>query len=627
MVTETERTMQYQDELPSLPLPPLEQTIEQYVRSCEPLLTPTELEHTKAVCHDFLHGVGPQLQAILQERADSERNWIEEWWETFAYMQPRYPSAININWYGVLPGNWGPRDMSQCEAASIFTHAILKFRKNLLAYVGNSSMLLVEEHALTKEKYPPEKMMGRPLCMFTYTRMFNTCVIPGEECDEMVSYPHDAKHILALRNNCMWVIQVLDDNNEEIPLADLVRQFELVREEATGLFDLERYPPVSVLTSENRTNWAKARNHILSLDDINKHSLDLIERCLFCVALDESSASTYDEIARNCLLGDGRNRWYDKPFTLIIHENARGGINGQHAWADALVVVRLFDYCIKYVNENFKAMFANRADLKPRLNLQPKRLDWVLDNAAYTAIECASAAVGKLIHNSDIATMQFNHYGSAFLKRYKLTPDFFMQMAIQLAHYKMHQRVPAVYETAHTRMFYHGRTETIRSLSTESLAFVKTMESNASDGTKWDSLRAAIETHKETLKKCLTGDGIDRHLMGLQIVGEMSGITPKPSLFTDRAFELSKKFLISTSNISGGPGSSPIWGGFSAMYNEGYGVCYALQPDRINVSITCYHVCPETSANEFKRHLETALLDMVDLCLTRNVIYVGSSKM
>ncbi|CAI5743269.1 unnamed protein product [Peronospora destructor] len=609
MSKQSERTMQYQDELPPLPLPPLEQTLEQYAQSCEPLLTTGELEHTKAVCHDFLHGVGPQLQAILQERADSERNWIEEWWETFAYMQPRYPSAININWYGVLPGNWGPRDMSQCEAASIFTHAILKFRKNLLA-----------------DKYPPEKMMGRPLCMFTYSRMFNTCVIPGEECDEMASYPHDSKHILVLRNNCMWVMQVINDKGEEIPLADVVRQFELVRDEATGLFDLERYPPVSVLTSENRTNWAKARDHIVSLDDINKQSLDLIERALFCVALDESSASTYDEIARNCLLGDGRNRWYDKPFTLIIHENGRGGVNGQHAWADALVVVRLFDYCIKYVNENFKAKFANRAELKPTLDIKPKRLDWVLDNAAYTAIECASAAVGKLIHNSDIATIQFNHYGSAFLKRYKLTPDFFMQMAIQLSHYKMHKRVPAVYETAHTRMFYHGRTETIRSLSKDSLAFVKTMKSSASDGTKWDALRTAIDTHKETIKKCLTGDGIDRHLMGLQIVAEMSGITPKPSLFTDRAFELSKKFLVSTSNISGGPGASPIWGGFSAMYNEGYGVCYALQPDRINMSITCYHVCPETSAVGFKRHLETALLEMVDLCLTRNVIYVGSSK-
>jgi carnitine O-acetyltransferase len=333
-----------------------------------------------------------------------------------------------------------------------------------------------------------------------------------------------------------------------------------------------------------------------------------------------------EQIARNSLLGDGRNRWYDKPLNLIVHENARVGMNGQHVWADAIVLIRLVDYCVKYVNANFKSKFANRSALKATMGLVPQRLKWVLDNTAHTAIEVASAAVSKMIHNSDLTTLQFHHYGNAFLKRYKLTPDFFVQLAIQLAHYKMHKRVPAVYETAHSRLFYHGRTETIRSLTTDSLAFCKIMESDASASAKWDALTKAINTHKGVLKKSMTGQGIDRHLMGLLIVSEMSGITPKPSLFTDKAFDLSKKFLISTSNISGGTGASPIWGGFSAMYNEGYGVCYAFQPDRINFSISSYHVCKETDSNQFKRHLETALLDMVELCLSRNLIYVGQSK-
>lgn len=72
------------------------------------------------------------------------------------------------------------------------------------------------------------------------------------------------------------------------------------------------------------------------------------------------------------------------------------------------------------------------------------------------------------------------------------------------------------------------------------------------------------------------GGGIDRHLMGLYIVSEMSGITPKPSLFTDKAFQISKRFQITTSNISGGRGSSPIWGGFSAMFDDGYGTSFHI---------------------------------------------------
>lgn len=33
----------------------------------------------------------------------------------FAYLQPRYPTAINVNWHGVVPGSW-PGDVTQAEA-------------------------------------------------------------------------------------------------------------------------------------------------------------------------------------------------------------------------------------------------------------------------------------------------------------------------------------------------------------------------------------------------------------------------------------------------------------------------------------------------------------------------------
>ena len=57
---------------------------------------------------------------------------LEEWWEHFAYLQPRYPSAININWMGVLPGNWGSKSLSQVEAAAIMARHVALFRKHLV---------------------------------------------------------------------------------------------------------------------------------------------------------------------------------------------------------------------------------------------------------------------------------------------------------------------------------------------------------------------------------------------------------------------------------------------------------------------------------------------------------------
>jgi carnitine O-acetyltransferase len=48
-------------------------------------------------------------------------------------------------------------------------------------------------------------------------------------------------------------------------------------------------------------------------------------------------------------------------------------------------------------------------------------------------------------------------------------------MALQLAYRRMHGRYTAVYETASTRLFLHGRTDTIRSFTSESRKFCEAM--------------------------------------------------------------------------------------------------------------------------------------------------------
>lgn len=54
-------------------------------------------------------------------------------------------------------------------------------------------------------------------------------------------------------------------------------------------------------------------------------------------------------------------------------------------------------------------------------------------------------------------------------------------MALQLAWYKTRQEFTATYETALTRMFNRGRTETIRTLTNDSRAFVLAMVDPAVD--------------------------------------------------------------------------------------------------------------------------------------------------
>lgn len=65
-------------------------------------------------------------------------------------------------------------------------------------------------------------------------------------------------------------------------------------------------------------------------------------------------------------------------------------------------------------------------------------------------------------------------------------------------HFRRLHGVPAAqYETGQTRLFFGGRTETIRSCSNESVAFAKAMLSNVSDAEKVQKLRTAVDGHKK----------------------------------------------------------------------------------------------------------------------------------
>ena len=63
---------------------------------------------------------------------------------------------------------------------------------------------------------------------------------------------------------------------------------------------------------------------------------------------------------------------------------------------------------------------------------------------------------------------------------------------------RIHGEPGATYESAATRKFQRGRTETIRSCSVESLDFCRAMlEPDASPASKVEALKNAINAHKE----------------------------------------------------------------------------------------------------------------------------------
>jgi hypothetical protein len=96
----------------------------------------------------------------------------------------------------------------------------------------------------------------------------------------------------------------------------------------------------------------------------------------------------------------------------------------------------------------------------------------------------------ELIADVEMALLPWHEYGKGFIKRTKCSPDAFIQMALQLTYRRVRAlylllflnalfqnqgRFCLTYEASMTRLFREGRTETVRSCTNESCAFVYSM--------------------------------------------------------------------------------------------------------------------------------------------------------
>ena len=114
---------------------------------------------------------------------------------------------------------------------------------------------------------------------------------------------------------------------------------------------------------------------------------------------------------------------------------------------------------------------------------------------------------------------------------------------------RMHRMPAAHYESASTRMYVNGRTETIRSCSIESLEFSKALVNDSlSLQDKFQAMKKAIDGHKKYAAEAVQGFGVDRHLLGLKLIARQHNID-LPAFFNDEGVKKSSHFRLSTSQV------------------------------------------------------------------------------
>ncbi|KAG7216323.1 hypothetical protein INR49_021727 [Caranx melampygus] len=447
----------------------------------------------------------------------------------------------------------------------------LRFAAHLISGVLEYKTLL-DARALPVD-YARGQLAGTPMCMEQYYRLFTSYRLPGPERDTLVaqesSVMPEPEHIIVACKNQFFVLDVVI-NFRRLNERDLLTQLEKIAKMADS--EEEQLPPIGLLTSDGRTEWAESRK------STNRDSMDMIERCLCLVCLDDTSGPELNDTTRAMLMlhgggvaKNGGNRWYDKPMQDWQPIKAGQSCECQRAACTTQTPLEMYSR-----------------------DSQAPQVFW-------------------LVSNLDMNVHKFYDYGKEFIKKQKMSPDAYIQVALQLAYYRCHGRPVSTYESASTRRFQEGRVDNIRSATPEALAFVKAMTDgtlSTSDTEKMEMLQGAINAQTKYTILAITGMAIDNHLLGLrEIARELN--TEKPEIFKDDAYLISNQFILSTSQV---PTTVEMFCCYGPVVPNGYGACYNPQSDHIIFSVSSFRESSQTSSAEFVKCLVQGLLNMRDLC-------------
>ncbi|KAG4035687.1 hypothetical protein MFRU_001g04550 [Monilinia fructicola] len=518
-------TFAAQEKLPKLPIPELGSTMTKYLAALKPLQTPREHAETKQAVEDFLRNDGPELHDRLKKYATGKTSYIEQFWYD-SYLNFDNPVVLNLNPFFLLEDDPTPARNNQVTRAASLVISALSFVR-----------------AVRREELPPDTIKGTPLCMFQYSRLFGTARVPTENGCHIGEDP-ESKHLVVLCHGQFYWFDVLDDNSDLIMTErDVSINLQTIVDDAqkTPIQDAAK-GALGVLSTENRKIWSGLRDVMTREEGSNNADcLGIVDSALFILCLDYTEPNSQADLCQNMLCGTSQvekgvqigtctNRWYDK-LQIIVCANGSAGINFEHTGVDGHTVLRFAsdlytDTILRFartINGQAPSLWASTSpDPAKRdpssfgdVSTTPHKLEWDMVPELSIAVRFAETRLADLIQQNEFQTLDFAAYGKNFITSMGFSPDAFVQMAFQAAYYGLYGRVECTYEPAMTKVFLHGRTEAIRSVTPESIDFVQKFWAENPPEQKVGALKNACQKHTANTRECAKAQGCDRHLYAL----------------------------------------------------------------------------------------------------------------
>lgn len=365
------------------------------------------------------------------------------------------------------------------------------------------------------------------------------------------------------------------------------------------------------------------------------------------------------------------NRWFDKFLQIIVGRDGTCGINIEHSASEGITVLRFIEEFLAFIKKNpidrqnsqnsiattttssSSLMHSNHTpSITSNRYVEPKSptlilaetdkitpLTWYLNDELFKQLAQTEQNVDQLIENFALNIKPFEKFGRNFIKNQNLSPDAFIQLAMQYTFFKLHGHLVSTYESASLRQFKFGRVDNIRANTCEAYDWIQSMlkyvklldkeeinsnNNNYNNDHQEQDIKLkqlcenlfikAITKQVEILRYTIIGGGPDNHLLALKRLAHIRYDDELPSLFTDKSYSDYLNFRLSTSQL---PNQSGVTVGYGAVVPDGYGCSYNPCDDCIIFCVSSFHDNPLTCSDKFAAKLEESLIEMQKLCLAR----------
>ena len=563
-------------DLKPLPVPPLDETLDAYSHALKAVLHDSELEHARAVVESFRTGAGPRLDAQLRERAAEREaagtNWLnDEWYSSYLTTRSPLTLASNVGFQLAFPGADGMSGLDR--AVDIIRRAATV---HLAAASGDT----------------PEDVDGRGnrITMNQWFVYAGGIRQPDKGEDAVVATQLGAanREIGVFVDGRLFALPVSDADGVVVSAAALRAGLEKVRSQEAAALD---FNAPSLLGSGVLADLLPA---ILKQGD-NRATYQRLTDMLFTVELQSNGPATSSDAERiREATFAPRGAWVYKPLSYLVDLDSDWvTVHVEHSCQDGATLVTAVT-----------RMQDAELPAGTSIDAEPAELTWELDDTTTqqitTHLETFKAQVGTL--RTDIVTVP--HDIPADLP-FKLSRDASAQLTMTIAQQLTYGHVRAVYEAVDMREFRAGRTECLRAATPEAVAFAEKLI----DGTALpDDLRSALDAHRAWVKRCKSGNGVDRHIQMMATIDDPASSDP---FFTDRAATAARRDFLSTTSIGGA--NQVVRYCFAPTLPEGFGISYTPLPEHTEFCIS-WNTTTAEQPEKFRANLGKAAARFWEFC-------------